>query len=79
MTISGWICPVLLTAALSWSCGTADQECTTFGEPGGTSGEAGQEPSGGRLCAPECSVFCGTKEECAPSTGGEGGSVGGGP
>jgi hypothetical protein len=64
----GWL---LLPAALSWSCGATDGERAACG----AAGEAAQEPSGGRLCAPECTVFCGTKEECSPSSAGEGGKA----
>jgi hypothetical protein len=73
MTVGWWTCLLLLTTALSWSCGTTDRKCTAFGEAGGASGEAGQAHSAGRLCAPECSVFCGTKQECSLSNGGQGG------
>jgi len=75
MTLGEWLGLVALTATLCWSCGTTDRECTAFGEGGGNSGEAAQEHSGGRLCAPECSVFCGTTQECSLSNGGEGGNA----
>ena len=75
MMLREWICLVPFTATLCWGCGTSDRECTAIGEAGGNSGEAGQEHSGGRLCAPECSVFCGTKQECSPSNGGESGDA----
>jgi hypothetical protein len=75
MTICRWTSWVGLTAVLCWSCGTTDPECPAFGKGGGSGTDAGQEYSGGRLCAPECSVFCGTEQECSRSNGGEGGNA----
>ena len=62
-----------LTAMLLVGCGTAGRQPTGRGEAGANAGDGGQGQSGGRLCAAECSVFCGTKAECTPSGGGEGG------
>lgn len=62
-----------LTAALWLSCGATDTECRSFDPGGGESGETGHELPGGEVCAPECILFCGTKEECSRSMGGAGG------
>jgi hypothetical protein len=75
MTLCGWMGLVPLTVVLCGSCGTTGRECTAFDQAGGNGGEAGEEHSGGRLCAPGCSVFCGTARECSRSSGGEGGNA----
>jgi len=71
MSVAHW---VELTAALLMSCGRIDPQAGGLGEAGDAGRDGGPEPSlGGRWCAVECSVFCGTREECTGSGGGQGG------
>jgi hypothetical protein len=64
---------LMVLVAVSASCGSAHPKRLLASESGGAGGETAEDDAGGQLCAPECLLFCGTKEECSRSSGGEGG------
>ena len=70
MNLSAPLCLVTFTAALFCACGTPSHHCAAFTEAGGNGGEPSTQHTAGQFCAPECTLFCGTKQECALASGG---------
>ena len=70
MTASSLLCLATFIATLFFACGAPSHNCTALTDTGGNGGEPSHEHTAGQFCAPECTLFCGTEQECSLATAG---------